>query len=186
MVPLDVASLGVDAYACSPHKWVQSPKGLGLLYLTEELQARLEPMWVTWGQKRWKGSVRVFEDYGTRNLAEVLALGDAIEFQEKLGAERKEARLKSLWRHLRASTERIDAVRWRSPESWDLGGSLCALEIDGHDSREVFEVMWKKHHFAFRAFHDEGVNTLRLSLNVVNTTAEIDRFFDLLRREGLV
>ena len=33
---------------------------------------------------RWQGSARVFEDYGTRNLSEVLALGDAIEFRQRL------------------------------------------------------------------------------------------------------
>ena len=186
MVPVDVTALGVDAYACSPHKWLQTPKGLGLLYLREDVQSQLQPMWVTWGQERWKGSVRVFEDYGTRDLPAVLALGDAIEFQQKLGAERKDRRLRALWRHFRAAVERTPAVQWRSPQSWELGGSLYAVEIEGKDSREVFDTMWKKHRFVFRAFHAPGVNTLRISPNVFNTEAEIDHHFDVLRREAFV
>ena len=46
--------------------------------------------------------------------------------------------------------------------------------------------MWEKHRFVFRAFHGPGVNTLRISPNVFNTEAEIDRFFEVLRRESLV
>lgn len=50
MIPLDLAASGVDAYATSPHKWIQSPKGLGLLYTRRETRETLHPMWVTWGQ----------------------------------------------------------------------------------------------------------------------------------------
>jgi len=59
-----------------------------MMFIAKSAQESLRAAWVTWGQKRWKGSVRVFEDYGTRNLAEVLSLGDAIDFQQKLGATR--------------------------------------------------------------------------------------------------
>ena len=66
MIPVNVGELGVDFYATSAHKWLQSPKGLGLLYVRREVQETLRPMWVTWGQNRYQGSARIFEDYGTR------------------------------------------------------------------------------------------------------------------------
>jgi selenocysteine lyase/cysteine desulfurase len=78
------------------------------------------------------------------------------------------------------------SMRWRSPGSQELGGSLYAVEIEGVDSREAGDVLWKKHRIVVRAFHGQGVNTLRISPNVFNTTAEIDRFFAALRQEGLV
>ncbi|MFQ5676805.1 MAG: aminotransferase class V-fold PLP-dependent enzyme, partial [bacterium] len=87
MIPVNVGELGVDFYATSTHKWLQTPKGTGLLYMRKEVQSHVRPMWVTWGQNRWKGTVRIFEDYGTRNLAAVLTLGDAIDFKNKLGKE---------------------------------------------------------------------------------------------------
>ena len=43
MIPVDIGSAGVDAYCMSPHKWVQSPKGLGLLYVSEALRQQLPP-----------------------------------------------------------------------------------------------------------------------------------------------
>ncbi len=58
------------------------------------------------------------------------------------------------------------------------------MEIEGKDSREVFDTMWKKHRFVFRAFHGSDINTLRISPNAFNTTAEIDHFFEVLRQLG--
>ena len=52
MVPVDLSDLGVDFYAMSPHKWLQTPKGLGIFYITNDRLGELRPMWTTWGQKR--------------------------------------------------------------------------------------------------------------------------------------
>jgi len=90
MLPLDLAASGVDFYSTSGHKWIQAPKGTGLLYVRREVRENVAPMWMTWGQARWEGTVRVLEDYGTRNLAEILVLGDAIAFQNDLGRQRAE------------------------------------------------------------------------------------------------
>lgn len=84
MMPVDVQALGVDVYASSAHKWLQAPKGLGLAYVSRRVHEKLRPMWVTWGQQSWSGSARKYEDYGTRNLAEVLTLGHALEYQANL------------------------------------------------------------------------------------------------------
>jgi selenocysteine lyase/cysteine desulfurase len=91
MIPLDVGSSGVDFYAASPHKWLQAPKGLGLLYVRSAVRDALRPLWVTWGQERWKGTVRTFEDYGTRNLPEVITLGDAMDFQKPRDPKQRDA-----------------------------------------------------------------------------------------------
>ncbi len=185
MVPVSVPALGADAYATSPHKWLQAPKGLGLLYLREELQKVLAPMWVTWGQERWRGSVRIFEDYGTRNLPELLALGDAIEFQQALGAGRIQSQLKSLRARMMTGVDGITGIRWQSPRTWALGGSLYALGIDGADSRTVADRLWKKHKTVVRAFHAPGFDAIRVSPNAFNTEAEIDGFLATLKAEFL-
>jgi len=119
MIPLNLAADGLDFYAGSPHKWVQSPKGLGLLYVRPELRSELRPMWVTWGQARWAGSARMFEDYGTRNLPELLALGDAMSVQTRLEEGGKYERYRALhaeWQRIVADSPRLT---WRSPSDYD-------------------------------------------------------------------
>jgi selenocysteine lyase/cysteine desulfurase len=183
MLDVNLAELGVDVYCTSPHKWLQSPKGLGLMYVRQELQETLRPLWVTWGQGRWKGTARVYEDYGTRNLPELLTLGDAIDFQAALGAKAKEERYEALWARFRLMADDSDRVIWRSPRDWPRSASLFALEVRDVDSQAVFDFMYREHGFVFRPFSTQGLNTVRISPNVFNTEAEIERFFQLV--EGI-
>ncbi len=180
MIPVDVDAMGVDVYAASPHKWLQSPKGLGLTYVRREIQQELRAMWVTWGQKAWRESARKYEDYGTRNLPEVLALGDAIEFQANLGAAAKEDHHRALWQHARAAVGANPRLIWRSPTTWELSSALWAVEIRGASAKQVFERLFRDHGIVFRAFDLPDFNTVRISPNVANTTRDIDRLVQAL------
>ncbi len=176
MLPVDVAQAGVDFYAASPHKWVQAPKGTGLLYLKRDVQSTLRPMWVTWGQERWAGTVRIFEDYGTRNLPEVIALGDALDFQASLGEDAKASRYRTMWQGWRRAVDNAAHTEWRSPTSWELSASLYAIEVQGITSRDLFERMHREYGFVFRPFQTQGLNTVRISPNLVNSDMERELF----------
>lgn len=180
MLPVSLSQSGVDFYATSPHKWVQAPKGTGMLYVHPERLHELRPMWVTWGQERWKGTVRIFEDYGTRNLASVLALGDAILFQLGLDWAEKTARLRYIHHRFLEETDRRPYLVWRSPREWQVGASLFAIEVRGQKSQDVFQVMYQNHGFVFRPFLTAELNALRISPNLTTSDEDIDRFFALL------
>ncbi len=189
MLPLDVAALGVDIYATSAHKWLQAPKGLGLLWVSVEAREKLRPFWVTWGQRRWAESARKFEDYGTRNLPEVLTLGDAIRFRQRLDAGKEtgqsittasERHHRRLWRHARARTEASSRLTWCSPTNWDQSAALYSVGVQGEEASSVFQRLFAEHGLVFRPFETLGLNSIRLSPNTLNTTADLDRVFDLL------
>ena len=180
MLPLDVGALGVDAYATSAHKWIQGPKGLGVAYLRPDLQERLRPMWVTWGQRLWTDSVRRFEDYGTRNLAEVLALGDAMTFQDQLGAERVESHHRRLHAAARTRVDAEPSLTWQSPATWELGSAIYSIGVDGRPSSELFRELFETHGLVFRPFEVQGLNAVRFSPNTLNTESELMLAFDRL------
>ena len=136
-------------------------------------------MWVTWGQERWKGSVRIFEDYGTRNLAEVLTLGNAVDFQTKLNSKGAEQRRKALRDTFYQAVENNPKLSWRSTSKSDLAASLYMIEVKEKSSRALFKELFEKHGYVFRPFESENRNAIRLSLNVYNTFEEIDRFIKL-------
>lgn len=178
MIPVEARDAEVDAYAASPHKWVQAPKGLGLLYLRASLRERLRPAWVTWGQRRWAGSVRVYEDYGTRDMPEVLALGDALRFQERLGSRAKTAAYVRTHRNLLAAVDADPRLTWHSPRSWEMGSCLAAVRVEGRGSPKVQQRLYRDHGIVTRAFEGPGVDHLRVSPNVATTDAELARFLE--------
>jgi cysteine desulfurase/selenocysteine lyase len=176
MLPVNVAAADVDFYAASPHKWVQAPKGTGLLFVKRALQDTLRSMWVTWGQERWAGSVRVFEDSGTRDLPAVIALGDALDFQDSLGEDAKASRYRTTWQGWRRAVDNAAHTEWRSPTSWELSASLFAVEVRGVESAALFERMNREWGFVFRAFSSQGLNTVCISPNLANTDMERELF----------
>jgi isopenicillin-N epimerase len=180
MIPLHLGEDGVDFYATSTHKWVQSPKGLGLFYLRPDLQDELNPMWVTWGQGRWGGSARAFEDYGTRNLPELMALGDALTVQAQLEAEGKHQRYRELHQRWQEIVNRSPRLTWRSPTSFDDGGMLTAVEVADARAPELGQWLYGQHNVVLRTFGGEEMNFLRVAPNLINSEEELVAFAALL------
>lgn len=186
MVPVDVAAAGVDVYAASPHKWLQAPKGTGLLYIRPELRERVPAMWVSSGMGRGAGTARVFEDYGTRNLAEVLTLGWGIAFQRRLdrtlegqGTSRAD-RHGAHWRTFRDAVDASPRLTWYSPRDWDLGATLFLIGVAGRPAAELSETLNRDHGAVFRPFRTQGIDASRISPNLQTSDEEIRTFIALL------
>ena len=178
MLPIDVKELDIDVIGTSAHKWIQAPKGISVAFFSKKIQGVLDPMWVTWGQDEWKDSARKYEDYGTRNLPEVLTLGHSIDFQSSIDKSSKTNHLKKLWTHGQTLVEKNPKTLWRSPSDWDLAGSLFIVEVKGEKTSDLAKRLFKEHGFVFRPF--DQYSTIRLSPNLFNTTDELDQLFDLI------
>ncbi len=182
MLPINVAEPGVDVVATSPHKWLGAPKGLGLAYVSVRVHETLRPMWVTWGQQRWKLSARRYEDYGTRNLAEVLALGDSIKFHNTIAPATRENRLRELFERTRTLCENTGGCRWASPNEWAMGSAVMAVNLDHGNSAGVSRQLFEEHQIVVRPFAVQGLNSLRISPNVYTDRADIEKLFDVISR----
>ena len=179
MIPVDLASAGVDAYAMSPHKWLQSPKGLGLLYVSETLRPQLPRMWYKTPESRMDGTARDYEDYSTRAWPAVVALGDALAFQAALGAAEKDRRYRALWRRVRDRVDGDASLVWRSPRDWSLSSVIMAVEVVGRPAPELGPDLLDNEGAVVRAFGGD-LNSLRISPNLMTTEDELDRFLDAL------
>jgi len=180
MLALDVAATGVDVYAASAHKWVQAPKGLGMAYFGESVRDALRPMWVTWGQQRWPDTARRFEDYGTRAVPALMALGDALTFQAAIDGGARQRHDAALRDYL---IERVDAapgLAWRSPRDPGLSSSILAVDIGGRPAGAAAQSLFADHGIVVRPFEIDGANFLRVSPNLNNRLDELDRLITAL------
>lgn len=178
MIPIDVKDLDIDVIATSAHKWIQAPKGISMAYFSKRVRDQIDPMWVTWGQEQWKDSARKFEDYGTRNLPEVLTLGKALEFQNRIDESSRIEKLKSLRAHALKLTHENPNTAWRSPLDWELSGSLFVIELKNRTPSVFAKKVFENHGFVFRPF--DNYSTIRISPNVFNTKDELDNLFELI------
>jgi cysteine desulfurase / selenocysteine lyase len=60
--PLDVRDAKIDALASDGHKWLMGPEGCAILYISRELQDRIEPVEFGWT------NVAGYNDYGKRDM----------------------------------------------------------------------------------------------------------------------
>ncbi len=60
--PVDVQAARIDALAADGHKWLTGPEGCGVLYISERLQERVEPMELGWT------NVAGYNDYSSRDM----------------------------------------------------------------------------------------------------------------------
>lgn len=178
MIPIDVKDLDIDVIGTSAHKWIQAPKGISLAYFSKKIQKELDPVWVTWGQRQWADSARKYEDYGTRNLPEVLTLGHSIDFQSQIDETEKIDYLKSLWEYAKKLTSENPKTIWHSPSDWELSGSLFVIEVTGVKTSELAKKLFESHGFVFRPF--DGYSTIRISPNLLNTKDELEELFSLI------
>ena len=180
MVPVDVAAEDADFYAASPHKWVQAPKGIGLLVVRRRVQDTLDTFWVRRPRASLPKTAEVFEDYSTRDMPAVLSLDDAIAFQQRIGERQKEARLLEIMRWFRDRVDATPSLAWRSARHPDLSSSLFAVGLRNADAREVEHRLSSERDIWVRPFAPP-LNTLRVSPNLINTTGDADRFIAAVR-----
>lgn len=61
--PLDVRAAHIDALAADGHKWMLGPEGCAVLFISHDLQERVEPVEFGWT------NVAGYNDYGSRDMA---------------------------------------------------------------------------------------------------------------------
>ena len=177
MHPVKVNELGVDLYATSSHKWLQAPKGTGLMVLSKAAMKAMRPLVTSWGHERWKETARAFTDFGTRDIAKILTVGDAIALH-RASDKGREDRLRELRTALAERVASDPRFEWRSPASYDSGGaSLVAVGLREGSAKAASKQLFEKSGIVVRGFEGNGLNHLRVSPNALNTEAEIDAFW---------
>jgi selenocysteine lyase/cysteine desulfurase len=180
LVPVSLRELDIDVYATSTHKWMQTPKGMGLLYVRERVQDRIRPMITTWGQAEWGKDARRYEDYGTRNLSDVMTLAHAIDFQVGLDPEKVAARRNELRAYAKSRVDESSRLKWRSPKAGPLATGIYGIGAGDFDAMKVAKHLFEGHQVVVRGFVRDDIRCLRVSPNVIDSEADLDRFFSAL------
>jgi len=182
MLNLDMKKLGIDFFATSPYKWLGAPTGVGLLYVKKEVQDKLWPTIVSSGWDTHQDARR-YETLGQRADALTIALGEAIDFQNAIGKERIERRIKALAGYLKRELKKIPGVRLHTSENPYLSGGLTAFSIEGIEPAQLVNYVREKYNIVVRTIGRKEDKTygVRVSTHIYISYKHIDMLIEGIR-----
>ena len=189
---IDVKDLDVDFLAFSAHKMC-GPTGVGILYGKKELLEHLEPTVLGGGMNEsfdnpeeiYLKELPTRLEAGTRNIAGVIGLGEAIRYLNKIGMDNIHKYELSLRKYLVDKLLPLNHIDIINIES-DSG--IVTFNVSNIFSQDVAYYL-NKYNICVRAGNhcakilksSVGVNnTVRISLYFYNTYEEIDDLVELL------
>jgi len=193
-VPADVRALDCDFYVFSGHK-VFGPLGIGVLYGKLELLNAMPPYQgggsmisnVAFEKSSFRPSPYRFEA-GTGSIADAVSLGAAIDYIARVGLDRIARYERQLYAYGAEALQTVDGLRLIGTAKHKV--SILPFTLEGFTPEEVGEALNQNgiavrtgHHCAqpvLRAFGLDSV--VRVSLAMYNTTEEIDRLVDTLKK----
>ena len=190
----DVQDIKCDFLVFSGHK-MMGPTGIGALYVDMETLETMEPIYtggemvleVTYEKASWADLPMRFAA-GTPNIADVIALGHAVDYLTFLGMDNVceyEERLTKYAMEKFADLEPMGVHLFGPTDPGKKGGILSfnASDVHPHDLGTLLDRMGiairTGHHCAMPLVRSLGVSaTARASFYVYNTTQEVDALVD--------
>jgi selenocysteine lyase/cysteine desulfurase len=182
-VPIDIKALGIDFASCGTYKWLMGERGLGFLYVREDLQGTVLPT-TRYGHQQiynfnraqltWEplpGAAR----YETGGIAVTMAaaVNAGIDYIGKLGIANIRANAKPLTDRLQ---KELPPLGYKPLTPMDTQTPIVAFEVK--DAAATTKML-QASHLAATVIANE--NRIRLSVSVFNNHEDIDRAVAVLR-----
>lgn len=174
LVDLDLSVMQPDFFSGSAHKWPCGPKEVGVLYVNARSQARLHPTIVS-AYAGATGLSRTHESFGQRDDAAILAFGEALAFQTRIGRKAIEERSRSLGQAAIEGLRKIDGVQvWTHPDP-TRSAAVVSFRPGTLDIRRLTQALYTTDRIGCAPRGGSDRPGLRFSPHLYNTMAEVDR-----------
>jgi selenocysteine lyase/cysteine desulfurase len=181
LMEVDLADMQPDFYASSGHKWPCGPKEVGVLYVNKSAQPRIWPSIVS----AYPGATpfaKTFESFGQRDEPAIMAFGEALRFQSRLGRAAIHARARELGQALVAGLRRIDGVKlWTHPDP-ARSSAIVSFQPGSLDVAKLSAALYENDRIAGAPRMGADRGGLRFSPHFYNTHAEVDRALAAIQR----
>lgn len=192
----DVQDASCDFLAFSSHKML-GPTGVGVLYVRKEILETLHPYQfggdmvkeVSDTEASWNDLPHKFEA-GTPDIANVIGLGAAIEYLEKIGFEAILKHDQDLVQYARKRLAEFPRIQLYGPQDVTQGGGIVSFNVPGVHPHDVGTILNDSgvairtgHHCAQPLLNKLGCNaTARMSFYLYNSKEDVDAAVEALKR----
>ncbi len=185
-IPLDVKKLQIDAYITGSYKWLCSPFGTGIAYISKELYDKITPLFVGWrtAEEIWDfdpniitypSTARKFE-YSTSAYGVKLGMVESIKYLRNIGIDKiyeHDMKLDGILREKLGQIDGIDII------TIDDHGPIVTFKIEGRDSGEInnrLRSLERPVELSVR------LGLIRVSPHLYNTEEDIAQLIDGIRQ----
>lgn len=174
VLDLDLRDIGCDFFTGSSHKWMMGPKEVGVLYIRSDIQSKLWPseVGVLGGPV---GASKVFERLGQRDDPAILAFGEALDLQAKIGKANVEKQAVALGTALKEGLKKFPHIHMYSPSVPEISSAVVTFRPGAAaDVQKVYAWLYETKGIACAT---RGGNTpgLRFSPHVYNSMEQVDK-----------
>jgi selenocysteine lyase/cysteine desulfurase len=173
-----IPDLNCDYYGASLHKWLSVPIGAGILYVKKENVSKIWPIFAEGGREQT--DILRLNHTGTHPPATDLTIADAIDFYQKIGPERKEARLRYLQNYWTGKVRSMSHVILNTPSDPKRSCGIANVGIKGMKPADLQKMLLDKYKIYTVAIDSAGVHGCRITPNVFTTAAELDALVNAL------
>ncbi len=173
-----IPDLNCDYYGASLHKWLSVPLGAGILYVKKENISKVWPL-IADGERPEDDILRL-NHTGTHPVHTDLTISDAIDYYMKVGADRKEKRLKYLQSYWTSKVRSIPNVIVNTPEESFRSCGIANVGVKGIKPGDLAKTLLDKYKIWTVAIDGANVHGCRIVPNVYTTPKELDVFVKAL------
>jgi selenocysteine lyase/cysteine desulfurase len=176
---VDIGELGCDYYGSSLHKWLSVPLGAGILYVSRNKIGKIWPLLAE--HERENDDISRLNHTGTHPVYTDLAIGDAMDYMEMIGMERKEKRMRYLQRYWSEALREVPNIRVNTPKAAERSCGIGNIGVGQFKPAELARKLLEEHKIFTVAIDYANVHGCRITPNVYTTTAELDRFIEVMK-----
>lgn len=167
-----IPDLDCDYYATSLHKWLCAPFGTGFMFIKKE---KIKNIWALLSAPVPDAdNIGKFESLGTRSFAAEMAIGNAIDFQELIGNDRKEARLRFLKDYWTQKVVKHPKVKLHTSLKSEFSCAIANFSITGMKPEEVDTKLFEKSKIHTVAINHEAIHGVRVTPHVYTSLYDLD------------
>lgn len=173
-----ITDLGADLVAINLHKWFGSPIGTGLLYVKPELISSMNPLFGDIKQK--ESSIYKLAHFGTTPFANIMTIGAAMAFQQKIAPAVKQNYLHELKKTWINGVQHLSAVEVLTPVGPEWSCAIGAFRMKNMDAKKAIDKLWTEHKILSVVRNLKGGDCIRITPQIYNTTADSERLVKAL------
>jgi selenocysteine lyase/cysteine desulfurase len=175
-----IPDLGADYFGTSLHKWLYAPFGSGMLYIKKE---KIHKVWALLSNNEpASDDIKKFESLGTRSFASEMAIGNAVDFHNLIGSQRKMDRLIYLKQYWCNKVKDISNVKINTSLDDAKSCAIANVKLKNMTTAQLDSALFNNYKIHSVGIQWPGVDGVRVTPNIYTSTKDLDKLVEAINK----